>query len=640
MNDLAERSARPAPSISVVIPAFEAASTIVAAVSSAFGQTVPPTAVIVVDDGSTDGTADRVRRHHPRAEVVTIAHGGEAAARNAGLRTARTEWVAFLDADDRYLPERLAAVAEVIEARPELDAVTTDAYMEVDGDIRGLCYGPAYRFADEDQQLEILRRNFVFGHVVVRRQRLLDLGGFDESISHGTDWAMWLDLVLDGGRIGFVDRPLAVYRVHAGSASADRVAMIEGFLQTLARADGRSDLSPEAERVLADSRAAYSRDLERARLGRALAGEAAGGADVRPAARTVLGDADNGLPTRAKAALAALGPGPARRLATLTRGGRTVATAGWLVDGDEAVTATTDGHDDPPLVSVIIPFLDEVAYLAGAVETVLDQSTSSWELLLVDDGSTDGSGELADEMAAKDPGRIRVLRHPGGVNRGLAASGNLGLSEARAGAIAFLHADDRWEPSTLETRLADLARWPSAGMVTGPTRHRFLVADRPDEIHPVGDFTAGLHPAGRLARALAREAVPMPPPPASVLYRASALRAAGGVPPGNSTYEDQRAFVVVSLEAPTLITDDVLTTYARRPDSIYGRLGDDNVIKSRERREFEWWVLRTCLQRARRRPRAIAVAAALVGHRLRSAVARRLRSARRSSDRTTLGRTV
>ncbi|MEM9563709.1 MAG: glycosyltransferase [Actinomycetota bacterium] len=608
--------------LTVIVPAFQARATIVEAVASAAAQTAPPVEIVVVDDGSTDDTADIVRQHHPEVRVVTIPHAGEAAARNAGLRAATTDWVAFLDADDRFLPGRLAAVGAAIDADPGVDAVTTDAFMEVGGEIRGLCYGPDYRFVPTGQAVEILRRNFVFGHVVVRRQVLLDLGGFDESVSHGADWAMWLELLLAGGRITFVDRPLSVYVVHPGSASADRVAMLQGSIEFLTRAGRRPDLPRGGAAVVAESLDALGRDLDRARLGAAVRT----GDDVGQAARAILDAGGHTTTTRLRATLAARLPGLTRFATRARRRGRVVATAGWLIEPVDrpARPSAAIAGGPVPLVSVILPFLDERRFLADAVDTVLGQTLGSFELLLVDDGSTDGSGDLADELAAKDPDRILVLRHPGGGNEGLAASRNLGLAAARGGAIAFLDADDRWEPDKLERQLRYLAESPTAGMVAGPTRHRFVDGDRPDEIHPIEPFEPGLLPTGRFARALVREHIPVPPPPSSVLYRATVLAEAGGVPAGNSTYEDQRTFVAVGLVVPTLITGEVLTTYARRPDSIYGRLGGDNVVKSQQRRAFEWWVLRHCRRQLLRRPAAVTVAAALVTHRLRVALGRRL----------------
>jgi glycosyltransferase involved in cell wall biosynthesis len=124
--------------------------------------------------------------------------------------------------------------------------------------------------------------------------------------------------------------------------------------------------------------------------------------------------------------------------------------------------------DEPPgtqdLVSVIIIFLNEERHLAEAVQSVLAQDHSHWELLLVDDGSTDRSREIARRFAQQDS-RITYLTHPGGVNRGMSASRNLGLANARGEYVTFLDGDDVYLPSRLSAHVEILAANPAIAMV-------------------------------------------------------------------------------------------------------------------------------------------------------------------------------
>ena len=120
-----------------------------------------------------------------------------------------------------------------------------------------------------------------------------------------------------------------------------------------------------------------------------------------------------------------------------------------------------------PRVSAIVIFLDVRPFLAEAIESVLGQTFGSWELLLVDDGSSDGSREVAEDYAARHSGRIRVLEHEGGANRGMSASRNLGLAAAHGELVAFLDADDRWPAQKLELFTAELDRDASLAVVTG-----------------------------------------------------------------------------------------------------------------------------------------------------------------------------
>ena len=91
-----------------------------------------------------------------------------------------------------------------------------------------------------------------------------------------------------------------------------------------------------------------------------------------------------------------------------------------------------------PLVSVVMPFLDGIHFLPEAIDSVVTQTYPEWELLLVDDGSTDGSSALARDYARGRPDRIRYLEHAGHANRGKSTSRNLGIAQARGELLAFL----------------------------------------------------------------------------------------------------------------------------------------------------------------------------------------------------------
>ncbi len=120
-----------------------------------------------------------------------------------------------------------------------------------------------------------------------------------------------------------------------------------------------------------------------------------------------------------------------------------------------------------PTVSAIVIFLDARPFMAEAIESVLGQSFGSWELVLVDDGSSDGSREVADDYARRHPHRVRVVEHEGRVNRGMSASRNLGLEAATGEYVGFLDADDRWPPEKLNVFVAELERDKSLAGVVG-----------------------------------------------------------------------------------------------------------------------------------------------------------------------------
>ena len=227
-------------------------------------------------------------------------------------------------------PERLEALGELARARPDLDILTTDAYMELDGEVVRRCYTDSYRFVVDDQRQGILLENFII-HAAVRRERMLAVGGFDESIRWTADWDCWLRMVLDGSRAGLVAEPLMRYRLHRASLSSQRESLIAGRLLTLGKAARRSDLSAAERETVRSSIAANEVAL---RVARARAALLECRSDARRRAFDVVVGSGHGARTRAKALVAAVAPRAAgRRLAQAPR----ETTGGILVpsSGDE-----------------------------------------------------------------------------------------------------------------------------------------------------------------------------------------------------------------------------------------------------------------------------------------------------------------
>jgi glycosyltransferase involved in cell wall biosynthesis len=120
-----------------------------------------------------------------------------------------------------------------------------------------------------------------------------------------------------------------------------------------------------------------------------------------------------------------------------------------------------------PFVSVIIPFFNVAPYLEEAIESVLCQDYSDWELILADDGSTDGSSAIADRYREAHPGKITLVSHPGGANKGAAATRNLGVRHAKGVYVALLDSDDKWMKDKLAYQVAIARRYPDVALVCG-----------------------------------------------------------------------------------------------------------------------------------------------------------------------------
>lgn len=298
------------PTFSVIIAAYQAADTIAEALDSALGQTRTPDEIIVCDDGSTDDLEAALAPYADGLTILRQRNCGEAAAKNAAARAATGEFVVILDADDVFMPERLERIEELAMARSDLDIITTDAVLELDGVVARRCYTESFPFPAEGQEREILRRNFVFGLAAVRRERLLDEGGFDESVQFTADWERWIRMILAGSRVGLCTEPLARYRLQQSSLSAQRSRMLSGRIATLRLALGNESLDEEGRSIANATVERFELDLLVTRAREALL---LGEPDARMHALAAARASALPLRVRVKAAACVIAPRLARR---------------------------------------------------------------------------------------------------------------------------------------------------------------------------------------------------------------------------------------------------------------------------------------------------------------------------------------
>jgi GT2 family glycosyltransferase len=264
------------PTISIVIPAYEAAATVAAAAASALDQDPPAHEVIVADDGSRDEIEAALAPFGGRVDLLRGPHLGVAAARNAGWRAASGDFVLYADADDVVLPGKIAALRTLGRERPDLDLLATDMYFEQDGERVG-SFGQVNSFPLADQRTTILERCFVV-QPAIRRSCLRAVGGFDEGLRSAVDWDCILRLVLAGSVAGLYDAPLATYRIHGDSLAGARVQSLRDRVRLLEKASRNPHLLP-AERPALEESLAVQR--QRARLAEAQEAVAAGGRGAR-----------------------------------------------------------------------------------------------------------------------------------------------------------------------------------------------------------------------------------------------------------------------------------------------------------------------------------------------------------------------
>ena len=227
-----------------------------------------------------------------------------------------------------------------------------------------------------------------------------------------------------------------------------------------------------------------------------------------------------------------------------------------------------------PVVSAVIIFFNARRFLEEAVESVLAQTYDAWEMVLVDDGSTDDSRALALAYVERYPDRVRLLEHEGRQNRGMSASRNLGLRHARGSYVAFLDADDVWLPSKLEHQVALLESHPEAGMVYGPTQWWYSWSGRTqdrerDFIYPPGLPTRLVEPPTLLLDFLRIEG--LSPCTCSLLVRREVLERVGGFEESfRGLYEDQALCAKIGVATPVLASSHCSCRYRQHPDSASG----------------------------------------------------------------------
>jgi glycosyltransferase involved in cell wall biosynthesis len=215
--------------ISVVIPAYNAAPWIGRAIQSVVDQTFPVSEIIVVDDGSNDSTADVVATFNGKVKYVRQTNNGPSKARNTGMAASSGEWLAFLDADDWWMPNKLHVQYDALKQRPDAILVYTSLLMVKDtGEVMIRQSAPA------NQLWPLLRyRNPIApSSVLVKRSVMQQIGGFNEKHKVAEDWEAWVRMRRIGKFVN-VEQPVTCSRVVPTSLSSNGARMFRGCRQML-----------------------------------------------------------------------------------------------------------------------------------------------------------------------------------------------------------------------------------------------------------------------------------------------------------------------------------------------------------------------------------------------------------------------
>ena len=530
--------------VTVVIACYNQSQFLGEAIRSVIGQAYPALEVIVVDDGSTDDTAEVAARYQ-QVKCVRQANLGLAGARNRGVEESRGEYVVFLDADDRLMAGALAVGAGLLDSHPECAFVYGNVRLiDANG---SLLLDPPRVNIERDHYLELLRHNHIWspGAVMYRRSVFDAVGLFDARVNASADYDLNLRIarrhpVLCHGEV------VLEYRKHGSNMTRNVAEMLKTSM-AVRRSHGKHAKLSRMQKAALESgiHGCAERLWREAHQGNALA---RGGSPVEASsARDAC--AAQVLPGRAGAAdLAKAVP---LRKQTIIR-------------------EQLSEMNPQPLVSIIMIFLNAERFIQEAIESVLAQSYANWELLLINDGSTDSSGEVARQYAAIYAGKMRYLSHAGGANLGMSASRNLGINSASGELIAFLDADDVWLPEKLERQVEILRSQPAAAMVCGRTQYWYSWSGKQEDVSR--DFVPELGvPPDRLVNppalfpALMRNQVVTS---TGSLLRREAIETVGGYEERfRGLFEDQAFYAKVCLKAPVFISGGCWYKYRKHPDS-------------------------------------------------------------------------
>ncbi|MGK2955509.1 MAG: glycosyltransferase family 2 protein [Solirubrobacterales bacterium] len=229
-------------------------------------------------------------------------------------------------------------------------------------------------------------------------------------------------------------------------------------------------------------------------------------------------------------------------------------------------------------VTVVMPFLDAERYLEEAIASVEHQSHQDWELLLVDDGSTDASAIIARAAVRRDS-RIQLLTRPPELAQGAAVARNIGLKHAGGDLIAFLDADDVFEQRRIESHVEAFRRYPESMVVYGPTRWWHPEAEHRDWTEPMGRMARRVHRPPKLLNEVVLLGRGQVPCTCSVMVRRAALDEVGGFEPFD-LYEDQTMWVKLFVRYPVYVSEFVGARYRQHDDSTSAR--------SQRRGDYDW----------------------------------------------------
>ena len=258
-----------------------------------------------------------------------------------------------------------------------------------------------------------------------------------------------------------------------------------------------------------------------------------------------------------------------------------------------------------PLVSVIIPFLNDSEWLIEALQSVINQHYPAWEAIVVDDGSEPQHSKIAKDFCSRYPANIRYTHHDNHINRGVTISRNVGVANSSGTYLAFLDADDKWFCDKLKNQIDLFKKFPAAQMICEASQFWYSwnnekaddyikpIGVSPDTLYPPRSLTKNLYPLGEGA----------PPCPSGIIIRKSAFERSGGFEPAFSgiytLYEDQAFLAKIYLSETIFISGAANNLYRKRANSMSSAVNDIVIYETVRKFFLNWLELYLIVQNIR-----------------------------------------
>lgn len=241
------------PLVSVVIPLYNGEKFIRECLESVYQQTYRPIEVIVVDDGSTDRSPEMVREFPGEKKLIRIPNSDVSHARNVGVENARGELIAFLDQDDKWLPEKIEKQVKLFRENPDVDLIFTDLIKFYPSGKRH--HAPdkhrlALSLTDENLFSQLVIKNVLMpSAVMVKKESFLAAGAFDPEFRTCGDYEMWLRMAARGMKFCYLPEPLTLYRQHGENTSRQAEVMYRDRIKAIEKTFTDEQLTEQQKKL-------------------------------------------------------------------------------------------------------------------------------------------------------------------------------------------------------------------------------------------------------------------------------------------------------------------------------------------------------------------------------------------------------